>query len=134
MRLSFFNAIGYTMNTDGECPHCHALIRYDDWLVVSDPSLMGCPRCHRALPVEGVYPSIDRINLIASPKLHDQIASMVRNHEDYVVDADGVDARIYMVVNDFSLGVWLCLHHNECDMNKFTRVQRLDQSLGLRQQ
>lgn len=50
---------------------------------------------------------------------------MVASSEDYIVDADGIDDRVHMVVNDFSNGVWLCIHHGECDMNKFTKIQRL---------
>lgn len=60
-----------------------------------------------------------------SQRLLEQIASMVAASEDYIVNADGVNDRLHMVVNDFSGGVWLCLHHDECDMNKYTRLQRL---------
>lgn len=60
-----------------------------------------------------------------SAKLLEQIASMVAASEDYIVAADGIDGRVHVVVNDFPDGVWLCLHHGGCDMNKFTRLQRL---------
>lgn len=60
-----------------------------------------------------------------SVRLLEQIASMVAASEDYVVHADGIDDRVHMVVNDFDDGVWLCLHHDECVMSKFTRLQRL---------
>lgn len=60
-----------------------------------------------------------------SPRLLEQIRSMVAAHEDYIPEADGVDERLHVVVNDFTEGVWLCLHHDECNMNKYTRVQRL---------
>lgn len=60
-----------------------------------------------------------------SAKLLGQIAAMVAASEDYIVAADGIDDRVHVVVNDFPDGVWLCLHHDECDMNKYTRLQRL---------
>lgn len=60
-----------------------------------------------------------------SPRLLEQIRSMVAAHEDYIPEADGVDDRLHVVVNDFTEGVWLCLHHDECNMHKFTRIQRL---------
>jgi len=50
---------------------------------------------------------------------------MVDRGEDYIVDPDGIDSRVHMVVNDFSEGVWLCLHHDEVLMAKFTRLQQL---------
>jgi hypothetical protein len=66
------------------------------------------------------------LNIIRpSTKLLEQIAAMVEASEDFIVDADGVDAHVHMVVNDFTDGVWLCLHHNECNMSKYTRLQRL---------
>lgn len=60
-----------------------------------------------------------------TPRLLEQIAAMVASSHDYVVDADGIDPRVHMVVNDFSDGVWLYLHHGECNVNRFTRLQRL---------
>lgn len=60
-----------------------------------------------------------------SARLREQIASMVQAHEDYIVKPDGIDGRVHMIVNEFSEGVWLCLHHDEIDMNKFTKLQRL---------
>lgn len=60
-----------------------------------------------------------------SARLLAQISSMVEASEDYIVDPDGVDGRVHMVVNDFGEGVWLCLHHDECNINKYTRLQRL---------
>lgn len=50
---------------------------------------------------------------------------MVEADEDWIPEADGVDATVHIVVNDFTEGVWLCEHHGECNMHKFTRVQRL---------
>ena len=55
----------------------------------------------------------------------DQIRRMVVSHEDWIPEADGVDATVHIVVNDFADGVWLCEHRGECVMHKFTRVQRL---------
>lgn len=66
------------------------------------------------------------VNIIRpSAKLREQIAAMVDRSEDYIVDADGIDPRVHIVVNDYDYGVWLCLHHDECNMHKFTRLQRL---------
>lgn len=62
---------------------------------------------------------------VTSEKLRAQINAMVAAHEDWIPDADGVDASIHIVVNDFDYGVWLCEHHGECNMHRFTRVQRL---------
>lgn len=55
----------------------------------------------------------------------EQIGSMIKASEDYVVDPDGLDDRVHIVVNDFAEGVWLCLHHDEALMSKFMRLQRL---------
>lgn len=60
-----------------------------------------------------------------SERLLEQISAMVDRGEDYIVDPDGIDSRVHMVVNDFSEGVWLCLHHDEVLMAKFTRLQQL---------
>jgi hypothetical protein len=60
-----------------------------------------------------------------SQALKAQIDRMVERHEDYVIHADGVDESRFIVVNDFTDGVWLCEHHDECNMHKWTRVQRL---------
>lgn len=62
---------------------------------------------------------------VASDELNAQIRAMVAAGEDWIPDADGVDAAVHIVVNDFDHGVWLCEHHGECNMHKFTRVQRL---------
>lgn len=38
------------------CPACEAQIGYDAWVPVdSEPSLMGCPACRRAVRVDDVY-------------------------------------------------------------------------------
>lgn len=58
-------------------------------------------------------------------KLETQIASMVANHEDFILDADGVDADIHVVTNFFSEGVWLCAHNDECNINNWVKVTRL---------
>lgn len=66
------------------------------------------------------------VNIIRpSQRLQEQIAGMVANHEDYIVEPDGVDGRVHAVVNFFPDGVWLCLHHDECNLNNYTRLQRL---------
>lgn len=67
----------------------------------------------------------DALTFVPSEKLRAQISAMVAAQEDWIPDADGVDAAIHIVVNDFDYGVWLCEHHGECNMHKFTRVQRL---------
>ena len=63
--------------------------------------------------------------LVPSAKLGAQIDRMVANHEDYIPDADGVDDSVHVVVNDFTDGVWLCEHHDSCNMHGYSRVQRL---------
>ncbi len=63
--------------------------------------------------------------IVPSAALMEQIGRMVTFHEDWIPEADGVDASVHIVVNDFADGVWLCEHHGECSMHKFTRVQRL---------
>lgn len=41
----------------GECPHCHALVAYEDWQAVSaEPDVMGCACCHRGCKVDEVFP------------------------------------------------------------------------------
>lgn len=66
------------------------------------------------------------VNIIRpSERLLAQITAMVAASEDYIVSPDGVDGRVHAVVNDFSDGVWLCLHHDECNLHKYTRLQRL---------
>lgn len=67
-----------------------------------------------------------------SEVLKAQIASMVECHQDYVVDADGIDESVYTVVNYFADGVWLCAHNNECDMGKYTCLIRLDTNIKCR--
>lgn len=62
---------------------------------------------------------------VPSAALMEQIGRMVAAHEDWIPEADGVDASVHIVVNDFTDGVWLCEHHGECNMHRFTRVQRL---------
>lgn len=57
--------------------------------------------------------------------LQRQIAGMVERHEDYILDAAGVDADIHVVANLFEDGVWLMAHHDTCNMHRWTRVQRL---------
>jgi hypothetical protein len=64
-------------------------------------------------------------DLVISSRLLEQIHAMVLQHEDYIPDADGVDSSVHLVVNDFNHGVWLCEHHGECDMGKFTRIKML---------
>lgn len=63
--------------------------------------------------------------LVPSEKLKDQIKSMVRAQEDWIPDADGIDRTKFIVLNDFSDGVWLCQHHGEANAAQFTRVQKL---------
>lgn len=53
-----------------------------------------------------------------------QAATMLQNGEDWVVSPDGVDEEVYMVAS-FPDGAWLCEHHDECVLEKFTRVLRL---------
>jgi hypothetical protein len=65
-----------------------------------------------------------RMPFTPSSKLVEQIAAMVAREEDWIPDADGIDPAIHVVVN-FEDGVWLCEHHGECNINNFTRVQRL---------
>lgn len=60
-----------------------------------------------------------------SEKLRQQIAAMVDRSEDYIEDADGIDPRVHIVVNDYDYGVWLCLHHDLSNMHEFMRLQRL---------
>jgi hypothetical protein len=60
-----------------------------------------------------------------SQALKAQIDRMVERNEDYVIDADGVDESRLTVINDFADGVWLCEHHDHCNMHRYTRVQRL---------
>lgn len=79
----------------------------------------------RTLPRRSLWPAQRQQVIEPSEKLRAQITNMVKQHEDYVVRPDGVDERLYMVVNDFTEGVWLCAHHGECDMFAFTRLQRL---------
>jgi len=44
-----------------ECPHCHALVGYDRWLVVHDePGRMACPECRQVCVVDEVYPPVKR--------------------------------------------------------------------------
>ena len=62
---------------------------------------------------------------VPSEKLMAQIERMVENHEDYIEDANGVDDTVHIVVNDFVEGVWLCEHHDSCNMRRYTRLQRL---------
>ena len=62
---------------------------------------------------------------VPNAALMEQIRRMVTAHEDWIPEADSVDASVHFVVNDFTYGVWLCEHHGECNMHKFTRVQRL---------
>jgi hypothetical protein len=62
---------------------------------------------------------------VPTAALAEQIRRMVEANEDWIPEADGVDASVHIVVNDFSDGVWLCAHHDECNMHKFTRLQRL---------
>lgn len=69
----------------------------------------------------GMNPRVIRPSI----RLLEQIAAMLAASEDFIVNPDGVDDRVHMVVNDFSEGVWLCLHHDECNMHKYTRLQRL---------
>lgn len=76
--------------------------------------MSGADDTHAALPP-----------FVPSQALRAQIAAMVEAHEDWIPDADGIDAAVHIVVNDFDHGVWLCEHHGECNMHKFTRVQRL---------
>lgn len=41
----------------GECPHCLAVVAYEDWgAVVEEPELMACPCCRRACQVDAVFP------------------------------------------------------------------------------
>ncbi|NHR07425.1 hypothetical protein HA052_19730 [Chromobacterium haemolyticum] len=60
-----------------------------------------------------------------SDRLAEQIAHMVRNDEDWIPDADGVNPEIHVVINYFDNGVWLCAHNGECFIHKFERTQRL---------
>lgn len=62
---------------------------------------------------------------VPSEKLLAQIKGMVERHEDWIPEADGIDADIHIVVNDFDYGVWLCEHKGECNMAKFVRLQKL---------
>ena len=62
---------------------------------------------------------------VPSAALMEQILRMVAADEDWIPEADGVDAAVHIVVNDFTDGVWLCEHHGHGSMHKFTRVQRL---------
>jgi hypothetical protein len=63
--------------------------------------------------------------LVPSKTLVAQIDRMVENDADYIPEADGVDGTAHVVVNEFSDGVWLCEHHDSCNMIEFTRLQRL---------
>ena len=76
-------------------------------------------------PTIGDAPMTREGALITSPRLMEQIRRMVSAHEVYIPSADGVDDSVHVVVNDITEGVWLGEHHGECNMHKFTRVQRL---------
>lgn len=40
-----------------ECPHCHALVGYERWLVVyEEPGRMACPECRQVCVIDEVYP------------------------------------------------------------------------------
>lgn len=43
----------------GECPHCRALIAYEDWVaLVDEPELMACPCCRLVCQVSEVFPPV----------------------------------------------------------------------------
>ncbi|RRS01182.1 hypothetical protein EIP75_21645 [Aquabacterium soli] len=65
---------------------------------------------------------------IPSMQLLEQIKSMVDNHEDYIPQADGVEGAEFVVVNYFQEGVWICRHHGECAMSKYTKIQQILQA------
>lgn len=47
----------------GQCPHCRAVVAYEDWIaLVGEFDVMGCPCCRRACQVNEVFPLLpDRI-------------------------------------------------------------------------
>ena len=43
----------------GECPNCHALVGYADWLpLVGELGVMGCPRCCKVCEIDQVFPPV----------------------------------------------------------------------------
>ena len=49
-----------TSAPEGICPHCEAVVQYDDWIAVSgEPALMACPNCRRSTRVDSIYPPLD---------------------------------------------------------------------------
>ena len=56
--------------------------------------------------------------------LYFQILTMIKDELDYIDNPDGLDASLYIVINEFD-SVWLCLHNDSCNLDEFTKIERI---------